>query len=250
LIWAAWIYRNGKGTRIISLEPFSIHTSWYGILGLIGWAYLVASIVFLICRTNRTALLGCVILLLCLFAADRKGTFEGFWLNRIVGIGEDLGSLASISTAGALLGTLLLTPDTTTTAARSRFTLLFIAGFAAAAMLVTPLWGISKNNATPAWCLWASAITTALWLGFYFIADVWNARFISKPLSIAGENVLLAYLLSEMMESVLNLLGWGNWYSGLAGPNLANAIARSVGCGVFILTLTALLNRIGFRLKL
>jgi predicted acyltransferase len=191
-----------------------------------------------------------VILLLCLFAADRKGAFEGFWLNHIVGIGEDLGSLSSISTAGVLLGSLFLTPDTTTTAARSRFTLLFIAGFAAAAMLVTPLWGISKNNATPAWCLWASAITASIWLGFYFVVDVWKVRFISKPLAIAGENVLLAYLLSEMMESVLNLLGWGDWYGELAGPNLANAIARSVGCGIFILGLTALLNRLGFRLKL
>ncbi|HEY2759795.1 MAG TPA: hypothetical protein VGI75_03610, partial [Pirellulales bacterium] len=129
------------------------HTSWYGILGLIGWAYLVASIVFLIFRTNRTAILSCVILLLCLFAADRKGAFEGFWLNHVVGVGEDLGSLASISTAGVLLGTLLLTPETQTAASRSKFTLLFIAGFAAAAMLVTPLWSISKNSATPAWCL-------------------------------------------------------------------------------------------------
>ncbi|HTQ40416.1 MAG TPA: DUF5009 domain-containing protein [Pirellulales bacterium] len=250
LIWAACVYRNGKGTRIISLEPFSIHSSWYGILGLIGWSYLVAAIVFLIFRTNRTAILGCVFLLLCLFAADQKGAFEGFWLSRVVGIGDDLGSLASISTAGVLLGTLLLTPETDTNAARSRFTLLFIAGFVVAAMLVTPLWGISKNNATPAWCLWASAITAALWLLFYFIADVWRVRFITKPLSIAGQNVLLAYLLSEMQESVFNLLGWDDWYEGLAGPHLANAIGRSVGCAVFILCLTALLNRIGFRLKL
>ena len=250
LIWAAWVYRNGKGARIISLDPFSIHTSWYGILGLIGWAYLVASIVFLVFRTNRTAILGCVILLLCLFAADRKGLFDGYWLNKIVGIGEDLGSLASISTAGVLLGTLLLTPDTGTTAARSKFTLLFIAGFAAAAMLVTPLWGISKNNATPAWCLWSSAITAALWLGFYFVADVWQIKWVSRPLAIAGENVLLAYILSEMMESVFDVIGLGDWYGDLAGPHLANAIARSVGCGVFILGLTAILNRLGFKLKL
>lgn len=210
----------------------------------------MASIVFLVFRTNRTAILGCVILLLCLFAADRKGLFDGYWLNKIVGIGEDLGSLASISTAGVLLGTLLLTPDTGTTAARSKFTLLFIAGFAAAAMLVTPLWGISKNNATPAWCLWSSAITAALWLGFYFVADVWQIKWVSHPLAIAGENVLLAYILSEMMESVFDVIGLGDWYGDLAGPHLANAIARSVGCGVFILGLTAILNRLGFKLKL
>jgi predicted acyltransferase len=250
LIWAAFTYRNAKGTRIISLEPFSIHTSWYGILGLIGWAYLMAALVFLAFRTNRAAIVGCIGLMICLFAADKKGLFDGFWLNHIVGIGGTLGSQASISVAGVLLGTLFLTPDTVTIGARTRFTLLFIAGFGAAAWLLTPLWGISKNAATPAWCLWASAITAALWLGFYFVADVWHWRFISKPLSIAGENVLLAYLLSEMQEAVFHLCGWGSWYGSLSQPNLMHAVARSAGCAAIILCVTALLNRAGFRLKL
>jgi heparan-alpha-glucosaminide N-acetyltransferase len=251
LVWAAFVFRGGKdGKQIISLDPVFIHPSWYGILGLIGWSYLVAAVAFLVCRTSRTALLGCVILLLCLFAADRKGQFEDFWLTHVVGIGEALGSLASISVAGVLLGTILLTPATSTVKARTQFTLLFIAGFSAAAMLLTRQWGISKNNATPSWCLWASAITAALWLLFYLVADVLRWRFISKPLAVAGENVLLAYLLSEMMEAVFSVLGWGNWYDGLNGPYLANAIGRSVGCAVFILLITAALNRLGFRLKL
>jgi heparan-alpha-glucosaminide N-acetyltransferase len=248
LIWAALVFRNESGGRILSLSPFSIHTSWYGILGLIGWAYLVAAIVFLIFRTNRVALLGCVALLTMLFAADRKGAFEGCFLNNIVGIGGTLGSHPSIAVAGVLLGTILLTPDTESVLSRTRFTLLFIGGFAA--WLLTPQWGISKNNATPAWCLWSSAITAALWLGFYYISDVWRWRFISKPLAIAGENVLLAYLLSEMQGAVFDELGWGHWYGGLNHPYLSNAIARSAGCGVVILCITAVLNRIGFRLKL
>jgi hypothetical protein len=82
------------------------------------------------------------------------------------------------------------------------------------------------------------------------VADVLRWRFISKPLAVAGENVLLAYLLSEMMEAVFSELGWGNWYDGLNGPYLANAIGRSVGCAFFILLITAILNRLGFRLKL
>jgi predicted acyltransferase len=255
LIWAALVFRNDSGGRILSLSPFSIRTSWYGILGLIGWAYLVAAIVFLIFRTNRVALLGCLALLTMLFAADRKGAFEGFFLNNIVGIGGTLGSHPSIATAGVLLGTILLTPDTKTASSRTRFALLFIGGFAAAAWLLTPQWGISKNNATPAWCLWSCAITAALWLVFYLISDVWKWRFISKPLAIAGENVLLAYLLSEMQGAVFEKIHWngGNlaeWYDGLNGPYLSNAIGRSAGCAFVILLITAVLNRIGFRLKL
>jgi len=88
LVVLAFLFRGAQGQRIITIAPFSLHTEWYGILGLIGWAYLIASIVFLTFRLNRTAILGCMVLLMCLFAADRAGTFEGFWLSRIVGIGE------------------------------------------------------------------------------------------------------------------------------------------------------------------
>ena len=73
---------------------------------------------------------------------------------------------------------------------------------------------------------------------------------LTKPFAISGENVLLAYLISEMLPSTVDLIGLGGWYSRLAEPNLACAIARSGGLAVLILALTALLNRAGFRLKL
>jgi len=62
--------------------------------------------------------------------------------------------------------------------------------------------------------------------------------------------VLLAYILSEMMESVLDLLNLGDWYGGLSVGSLAAAIARSAGCAAVILLVTVGLNRVGFRLKL
>jgi predicted acyltransferase len=46
LVWLAFAFRGAKGQRIITLTPFSLDTEWYGILGLIGWAYLVTAIVF------------------------------------------------------------------------------------------------------------------------------------------------------------------------------------------------------------
>ena len=94
------------------------------------------------------------------------------------------------------------------------------------------------------------AITAAVWGMFYVLGDVLGWKWLSKPFAIAGENVLLAYLFSEMMESVLNMGGAGDWYDHLAGPKLGNAIARSLGIGVVLLAITAGLNRLGFRLKL
>ena len=250
MLYCALIFSNRHGHHILAFHPLHINTSWYGILGLIGWAYLAAAILFLVFRTHRTALLGCVALMTSFFAADKNGFFDHFWPARFVDFGGTLGSQAAITVAGVLLATILVAPDMTTLKSRVKFTLLFIAGFAFAALLLTPLYGISKNEATPAWCLWSCAITAALWLGFYFFCDVRPVKMIAKPLSIAGQNVLLAYLLSEMQESIFSLLHLSNWYDGLAQANLATAIARSIGCALVILLLTAGLNRIGFRLKL
>ena len=250
LAWLALAFRGKHGQTILTLSPFSIHHSWYGILGLIGWAYLVGAVAFLIFRGNRTALLGGVVLLFCLYPADKNGLLDNFWLAHHVGIGETLGSQAAITVAGVLLASILLAADTATVWLRTRFTLLFIGGFSGAAILLNGLYGISKNDATPSWCLWSCVVTAALWLGFYFVADVRRIAPVSKPFAIAGQNVLLAYLISEGWESFLNLLHLGDWYDHLAGANLFCACARSAGVAAFILALTALLNRVGFRLKL
>jgi heparan-alpha-glucosaminide N-acetyltransferase len=250
LIYLAFAFRGQDDHRIITLSPFSIHTEWFGILGLIGWAYLVAATVFLRFRTHRTALLGCVALLMCLYAADRTGLLDDFWLQGYVGIGEALGSQAAITVAGAMLATILVTPDTSTISSRARFSLLFIVGFAAAALLLHGLYGINKNSATPSWCLWACAITGALWLILHLLFDVLPFGLLAKPLAFAGANVLLAYLLSEMLPSVIELLHWDEWYAALAQPDLAHAVGRSAGCGVVVLAVSALLNRLGFRLVL
>ena len=250
MVALAFMFRGDKGQRIITLSPLAIHTEWYGILGLIGWAYLVGSVVYLTFRANAVALLGCVVLLLGLYAADQTGLFNNVWLGRYVGIGGTLGALPSITVAGLLLASILVPAEKSSQARIVRFTLLFILGFAAAALLFNGLYGINKNQATPSWCLWTCAIIAALWLILHGVCDRAPAPRLAKVLAVAGQNVLLAYLLSEMLPSVLDLLHLDNGYDALAGGSLFTAIARSAGCAVVILCVTAALNRAGFRLKL
>lgn len=253
LLVLAFAFRGQKDHRIISLSPFFINVEWYGILGLIGWAYLVGAIGFLAFRGNRAALVACMALLFCMYPAERAGFFDGFWPARFVGFGGTLGSQAAITMGGVLLASILTASDLATPRARARFTLLFAGACSIGAMLLTPVYGVSKNAATPAWCLWACAISATLWLGFYFLADVWPRQGAGNPvrwLALAGSNVLLAYLLSEMLPSLLDLIGAGDWYYRLCTPNLACAVARSAGCGVVLLMISTLLNRLGFRLRL
>ncbi len=249
LIVLAFAYRGSDGHRIISLSPFSIHTQWYGILGLIGWAYLVGCIVVLLSGGKRTALLASVVLLICLYPADRAGAFEHFWLAKYVGIGGTLGSQAAITVAGVLLASALVSPEVSGVAARTKFTLLFIAGCAAVALLVHGLYGINKNQATPSWCLWACAITAGLWLIFYLVSETGLAA-LTRPLVVSGRNVFLAYLLSDLWPSLLDWLKLWDWYGHVASPTLANAVTRSAICALLILLATAGLNRVGFRVRL
>jgi predicted acyltransferase len=250
LFWLALAFQGKHNHRILTLSPFSIHYEWYGILGLIGWAYAIGAIVYLMFRNQRTALLGCVALLMCFFPADKKGFFDNCPISHFVDFQTTLGSQPAITVAGVLLATILLTAETAAVAARVRFTLLFIAGFSLAALLLNGLYGISKNAATPSWCFWACVNTAAFWLLFYLLADVKGMTRVAKPFAIAGQNVLLAYLISEGSESFLSVLHLGDWYDRLAQVNLFCACARSAACGVVILAMTAGLNRLGFYLKL
>jgi predicted acyltransferase len=253
LVALALLFRGAAGRRMVTLWPFSIHTAWFGILGLIGWAYLMAALVYLIFRDHRTALLGCAVLLICLYPATHGGKFDHWWLAGHVAIGTMLGTQGAIAVFGVLLATILRTADTAAVWSRVRFTLLLILGLCIGAVLLKfnkREWGINKIKATPAWALWSSAITAGVWLVFYFVCDVSPVRWLARPFAIAGQNVLLAYLLYNLMNPAIWMLGKYAWYEHLAEPDLANALGRAAGSAMVILTITALLNRIGFRLRI
>ena len=74
-------------------------------------------------------------------------------------------------------------------------------------------------------------------------------KVISRPLALAGQNVLLAYLISEMVPSIVSVLHLDDYIDHLTA-NLTPGILFSVLCGVLILLVSTTLNRLGFRLKL
>ena len=250
LLWLAYIWVGPQGAKILTLSPFHLSAQWWGILGLIGWDYLVGSSVFLGFKGHRTALLGSMVILLGLFAADHAGAFDDCWLTKIVGIGDTLGAQGSITVGGVLLASILKSPEMGNVVVRVRFTLLFIIATSAGALLLQGAYGINKNAATPSYCLWACAVTATLWLMLYLLTDVRRVAAIAIPLSIAGQNVLLAYFLSEALPFALEVIRLDKWYHALGQTNLASAVARSATCGIVLLAITAGLNRIGFRLRL
>jgi predicted acyltransferase len=110
----------------------------------------------------------------------------------------DHGELPSIVMAGIVCSTIFLESSIARTVRRK---LIWGAGLAAvlfaAGAICTPL-GISKNRATPTWCLYSAAIGTVLFIALYWIADVKGIKRWAAFVKPAGSNTLLTYLLPDL----------------------------------------------------
>ncbi len=242
----ALMYRVTEGGN-----TFGIRTMWWGILGLIGWAYLTTCFVYAITQGSPVGMMGAFGLLLCVFMGDRAGVFSSWGLiKQKVDIGTMIGSHGAIATAGAFLGTLLLSGSKTQShLARIRAAVLFGFGMAAAAVLLRPIWGISKVKATPSWCLWGAAWTCWCWVALYWIIDVRGWKRWTWALAPAGENPLMAYILAPMVYAFLQWTGVG-FYERIAATSASLAILRGVIFAFAVTWSTAFLKRIGIRLAL
>ncbi len=74
-----------------------------------------------------------------------------------VGLGDAVGSLAAITMAGCLLGTILgRDSDISTPPARISWATIFMIGLFLAGLVTDTFEGINKIAATPTWCLWCA----------------------------------------------------------------------------------------------
>lgn len=81
LIFIAWQYIGKHGKPLLSFHPFFINTHTWGILGIIGWGYALACIIYRLFKNNQAALLTSMRLLFCVFAADKSHLFSSFGLE-------------------------------------------------------------------------------------------------------------------------------------------------------------------------
>ena len=245
LVYMAVIYRRGEGEQITGMR-----TQWWGIVGLIGWAYLTACVAYLLFRRQPAGLMGVLGLLIAMYFGDKSGmlNFAGI-VREYVSLGSHIGGHSAITVAGVLLTMYVLEPAADRTHARRiAGTLVFAAGLAAAGYLLRRPYGISKVQATPAWCLYSSAICCVLYAALYGIVDGLRSKRWAAFLTPAGANPLLAYILPGIVLAVLGMCGVEflktHYNAGLVG------IVRSVLFALAMLALTGLLARLGIRLRL
>ncbi len=251
-----------------------LRTSWWGILGLIGWAYFVSATLYLLLGSRREWLMAATGLLMLMFLVSEHGGFftrsdDKQWLEpirpaiaglanlfayvqRYVSFGSQLGSLPSIVMAGSILGTVLLSDsDVQSTRDRVRWSLMYALGLFVAGAMLDTFGGINKISATPTWCFWCASLATLAWLGLYLLLDVAQVSKWSVVFRPAGANPLIAYLLHPMILFVLGLSGLGGTVRAYSeSTSAALAISGSIAMAMVVCLLTAAIARLGLRIRI
>jgi heparan-alpha-glucosaminide N-acetyltransferase len=240
------------------------HT-WWGILGLIGWAYLECSVIYLWSRGSGTALMGAAGAMLALYMADRGGVLDGLpeVVTNFVPIGGGLGSTAANAMLGVIVGRWFLKGGTGLPAdaparAVHRRRLGYMAIFAlvsiACGYFLRPYYGISKIMATPSYTLVTTGINLTAFMGFYFLIDIVEVPLLGWLFIPAGINALWAYILPDFWDNFMQLIGLGDVWERVAWPMAdwggLHGILNAGVVSLFILALVHLGTRFGIRLKL
>ncbi|MDR7335504.1 DUF5009 domain-containing protein [Roseateles asaccharophilus] len=220
--------------------PGGMAVHWWGILGLIGWAYGLAALLFILAAPGSRLLLALLALPACVawftFAAPHLGGggHATHTLLVLAGVASTL-LLQNVLHAG-------LAPDRATRALMLLGFVLLAVGFS-----LRPYFPLSKIHATPSWGLVCAGATLLLYLLLRPLAEGRAGHALMRVMGDAARHPLLAYLLPYVIGAVLALAHWhwpATFSAGWAG------IVRGVIFLAVVLVLLRLVLRSGLRLKL
>jgi len=215
---------------------------WWGILGLIGWGYLLSALVYL-GLGNKPAWIALVLLLLFLLNINEFTSPLPFTVKLVV----------SASNYALVLCGVLATSVMIKLKEENKMQVLvpFLLGFAALLMLFgylsRPAWGISKIQATPSWTAICAGITALVFAAMYLLADIAKYFRWAGIIEPAGSSTLTCYLVPYYVYAIRSL-------SGITLPEALTTggvgILKSILFALLIIQLTGLLGRVGVKLKI
>lgn len=169
-----------------------ITPKWWGILGLIGWAYLFTVVYYWLVNGKLWAMI--LFLVVCV-AANSINLIEGSilqqysWLNFIAGHLTH----ASLVTTGVIISLLFF--DRKIPLKINWPVIIFTILFFVTGYLLRPYFGISKIKGTPSWTMFSAAICTVLFYFLYWLMEIKKQTKWSDFFMPAAANPLLIYIL-------------------------------------------------------
>lgn len=180
---------------------------WWGILGLIGWTYLIVSSVYLWSKGDFK--LQCTafvffLLLNCLGALHlldfASGVKQNVWI-----VGE--GSMPAIAVAGVITTLYYKRISASGSSTFWAFVLISSVVLIAFGFATRPLWEISKIRATPSWVTICAGISILSFAVIVFIMDVKGKVRWYDLIRPAGIVTLTCYLLPYIHAGLFQLAG-------------------------------------------
>jgi predicted acyltransferase len=238
----AALYRGGADGRQ-TMTP-----QWWGILGLIGWAYLVATLLYQLSRGRVATLLVLLAGCAAYYVVSHRTSGADNPVQRWLLSHDGHAAHTSIVLCGTVCA-LLFFDRGGPVSERRRFiaAALFALALACAGVLLRPLFGISKIYATPSWCFFSAAWCVVLFAVLHALVDLRNVTRWTQLVQPAASNPLVLYLLPFVIEALLQ-------WSGVSLPAWmgegASGAAWAALYAVIVMALTAAVGRLGFRMVL
>ena len=241
LIWLYLIYKGHNGSEF--------GTRWWGILGLIGWTYLVCAVIYLFTRKSIVKNSIALIVLIICSLISATGEFWG-WpvISTIAKFFPSQCTLHSFGMAGMWAG-LIMQKYANKENPKRFYSIFAIVGVAMliAAIVSHQYWIISKIQATPTWLFYCCAIFFPLFILIYWLTDVkgksrWFA--IIKP---AGTATLTCYIIPYAWYNVQSL--FDAWYPHVLYSGVPGLI-RSAVFSLVIIGIAWVLMKGRIRLKI
>lgn len=196
LIFLACIYR-GEGGMYFSPQ-------WWGILGLIGWTYLICSIIYLITREKLLLNTIAFLILIGCSVGSAMGLFDSFEYIRYIPSQVTLHAFGMAGIWAAICMQKL---------ADKQYLGLFLVVMSvmgilmlAAGMTSHSYWIISKLQATPTWLFYCCALFFPLFAFIYWLTDVKGEKFWFFFIRPAGTVTLTCYIIPYAWYSLESLL--------------------------------------------
>ncbi len=237
LVWMACIFKGGTAEH-----PVGMKAHWWGILGLIGWAYLTGALLYFFIG-NRLALLGLFFLYFLGFAIAESSDWSAAKpILHYLSLGGS-GGLSAFTLAGVMTTVFYKRMSGKGKAEKGLLTLavwvpvLIVAGF-----ILRPFGGIAKLGDTPSWILICTGISVACVVILGYVVDLKNKQDWYRLILPAGTVTLTCYLLPDIHFAILKLLGesWrlpSVFRTGVAG------VAKSLVFAFLIVLLTGVLEK-------
>jgi len=227
----------------------SLITSWWGILGLIGWGYLVSAFAYVLCRDSivKTALIAIFFLIMNMLSDWKLLEFLNP-VKPVLGIIIE-GNVPFIVLSG-LIGGLLIKKIPIKEFKKSVMIFVGLGIFCLLAGFFLRRWFIiSKIQATPSWGMICNGISFLVFILLYWIVDVRGKIIWASFLQPAGENSLTTYIAPDIIYYLI-------WSSGI--PFLIYkqshepliVIAGSIVWALLMVGLTAMLARLKIKLRI